>query len=111
MFNKKVVPFFCREHHQCRAVRPYVRTNVRADESIFGLVHRLGRFFPFADLANTNVGHLERELDRMTVLGVAYRDGLYLAGGVDVDVNAGDNVVGNQVNQLDFQKDKWERVK
>lgn len=80
------------------AVRPYVRTNVRADESIFGLVHWLGRFFPVADFANTKDGHLEGELDRMAVFGVAYCDGLYLAAAVDVDVNAGDNAVGKQVN-------------
>ena len=98
MFNKKVVPFFCREHHQCRAVRPYVRTNVRADESIFRLVNRLGRFLPVTDLATSTTGNLEGELHRLAINSIVHLDGLYLAVAVDVDVNADDNTVGKQVN-------------
>ena len=80
------------------AVRPYVRTNVRADELIFRLVHWLGRFVPVTNLANTGDGHLEGELHSLAVTGIANRDGLHLTFAVDVDVNARDNVVGKQVN-------------
>ena len=80
------------------AVRPYVRTNVRADESIFGLVHWLGRFFPVFDDATTQNGYLEGELHCVAVVGIAYRDGLYLAGGIDVDVNTPGDAVDKQIN-------------
>ena len=78
----------------CPSVRSYGRTG----ESIFRLVYRLGRFLPVANLANTADGNLEGELHRFAGLEVVYRNGLYLTFAVDVDVNAGDNVVGEQVN-------------
>ena len=78
----------------CPSVRLYGRTY----ESIFRLVHWLGRFFPVENLAHPNGGYLEGEFHRLAVVGVMYRDGLYLAVAVDVDVNAIDNAVGKQVN-------------
>lgn len=78
----------------CTSVRSYGRT----DESILRLVYRLGRFLPVTNLANTGDGHLEGELHRFAVLEIVYRNGLYLTLAVDVDVNAGDNAVGEQVN-------------
>ena len=78
----------------CPSVRLYGRT----DESIFRLVHWLGRFFPVENLAPPNGGYLEGEFHRLAVVGVMYRDGLYLAVTVDVDVNAIDNAVGKQFN-------------
>lgn len=74
----------------CTSVRSYGRT--------YGLNFR--RFFPVDDLANTGEWHLEGELHRFAVLEIVYRNGLYLTFAVDVDVNAGDNAVGEQVNQL-----------
>lgn len=78
----------------CTSIRLYGR----ARESIFRLVHWLGRFFPVANLAHSNGGYLEGEFDRLAVTGIAYRDGLYLTVAVDVDVNATGNAVGKQVN-------------
>ena len=78
----------------CPSVRSYGHTC----GLIFRLVYRLGRFLPVTNLANTADGNLEGELHRFAVLEVVYRNGLYLTFAVDVDVNAGDNVVGEQVN-------------
>ena len=80
------------------AGRTSVRLYGRMDESIFRLVHWLGRFFPVENLARSNGGYLEGEFHRLAVVGVMCRDGLYLAVAVDVDVNATGNAVGKQVN-------------
>ena len=78
----------------CPSVRSYGRT----DESILRLVYRLGRFLPVANLAPSTAGNLEGELHRLAINRIVHLDGLYLAVGIDVDVNTPGNTVDKQFN-------------
>ena len=82
------------------AGRPFIRSYGRVWGLISRLLYRLLRFHPVTNLANTSDRHLESEFYRLAVTGIANRDGLYLTVAVNVDVNAGDNVVGKQVNEF-----------
>ena len=78
----------------CPSVRLYGRT----DGSILRLVYRLGRFLPVTNLANTADGNLEGELHRFAINSIVRLDGLYLAVGIDVNVNTPGNTVDKQFN-------------
>ena len=69
-------------HGGCPSVRSFVRSYGRTDESISRLVHWLGRFLPFTNLAPSTIGNLEGELYRLAVNGIVHLDGLYLAVGI-----------------------------
>ena len=79
---------------------PSVRSYGRTDESIFRLLHLFLRFLPVTNLAHPGDGYLEGELHRLAVTWIVHLDGLYLAVGIDVDVNTPGDTVGKQVNQL-----------
>ena len=96
MRNKKGGALFVEStaHAGCTSVRSYGRT----DESIFRLVHWLGCFLPVTNFAPSKTGDLEGELHRLAVNGIVHLDGLYLAVGIDVDVNTPGDAVDKQIN-------------